>query len=287
MIINKIEPQGFCGGVKNAIDIAKKAIKNENNIKPIYLLGSLIHNEHVMRSLEDLGLILIDDKNKTRLELLDEIKSGSVIFSAHGVSDKVYLKAKEKKLNIIDATCPFVKIVHNNIKKYLNLGYDIIYIGTKGHPECEGVLGISDKIKLITNKQDALNYQNNNDNIYLSTQTTLSIYEIDEIINIFKNKFKNIIIDNKICNATTVRQEAIYNAKKTDLFIIVGDQKSSNTKKLYNIAKEKFKAIMINDKNDLDINLLKNINEISITSGASTPSYLVDEIIEYINKISG
>ncbi len=287
MIINKIEPQGFCGGVKNAIDIAKKAIKNENNIKPIYLLGSLIHNEHVMRSLEDLGLILIDDKNKTRLELLDEIKSGSVIFSAHGVSDKVYLKAKEKKLNIIDATCPFVKIVHNNIKKYLNLGYDIIYIGTKGHPECEGVLGISDKIKLITNKIDALNYQNKNDNIYLSTQTTLSIYEIDEIINIFKNKFKNIIIDNKICNATTVRQEAIYNAKKTDLFIIVGDQKSSNTKKLYNIAKEKFNAIMINDKNDLDINLLKNINEISITSGASTPSYLVDEIIEFINKISG
>lgn len=287
MIINKIEPQGFCGGVKNAIDIAKKAIKNENNIKPIYLLGSLIHNEHVMKSLEDLGLILIDDKNKTRLELLDEIKSGSVIFSAHGVSDKVYLKAKEKNLNIIDATCPFVKIVHNNIKKYLNLGYDIIYIGTKGHPECEGVLGISVKIKLITNKQDALNYQNNNDNIYLSTQTTLSIYEIDEIINIFKNKFKNIIIDNKICNATTVRQEAIYNAKKTDLFIIVGDQKSSNTKKLYNIAKEKFNAIMINDKNDLDINLLKNINEISITSGASTPSYLVDEIIEHINKISG
>jgi 4-hydroxy-3-methylbut-2-enyl diphosphate reductase len=287
MIINKIEPQGFCGGVKNAIDIAKKAIKNENNIKPIYLLGSLIHNEHVMKSLEDLGLILIDDKNKTRLELLDEIKSGSVIFSAHGVSDKVYLKAKEKNLNIIDATCPFVKIVHNNIKKYLNLGYDIIYIGTKGHPECEGVLGISDKIKLITNKQDALNYQNKNDNIYLSTQTTLSIYEIDEIINILKNKFKNIIIDNKICNATTVRQEAIYNAKKTDLFIIVGDQKSSNTKKLYNIAKEKFNAIMINDKNDLDINLLKNINEISITSGASTPSYLVDEIIEYLNKISG
>jgi 4-hydroxy-3-methylbut-2-enyl diphosphate reductase len=287
MIINKIEPQGFCGGVKNAIDIAKKAIKNENNIKPIYLLGSLIHNEHVMKSLEDLGLILIDDKNKTRLDLLDEIKSGSVIFSAHGVSDKVYLKAKEKKLNIIDATCPFVKIVHNNIKKYLNLGYDIIYIGTKGHPECEGVLGISDKIKLITNKIDALNYQNKNDNIYLSTQTTLSIYEIDEIINIFKNKFKNIIIDNKICNATTVRQEAIYNAKKTDLFIIVGDQKSSNTKKLYNIAKEKFNAIMINDKNDLDINLLKNINEISITSGASTPSYLVDEIIEFINKISG
>ena len=287
MIINKIEPQGFCGGVKNAIDIAKKAIKNENNIKPIYLLGSLIHNEHVMKSLEDLGLILIDDKNKTRLELLDEIKSGSVIFSAHGVSDKVYLKAKEKNLNIIDATCPFVKIVHNNIKKYLNLGYDIIYIGTKGHPECEGVLGISDKIKLITNKIDALNYQNNNDNIYLSTQTTLSIYEIDEIINILKNKLKNIIIDNKICNATTVRQEAIYNAKKTDLFIIVGDQKSSNTKKLYNIAKEKFNAIMINDKNDLDIYLLKNINEISITSGASTPSYLVDEIIKYINKISG
>ena len=287
MIINRIEPQGFCGGVKNAIDIAKKAISNDNNKKPIYLLGSLIHNEHVMKSLEDLGLILIDDKNKTRLELLNEINSGSVIFSAHGVSNDVYIKAKEKNLNIIDATCPFVKIVHNNIKKYLNDGYDIIYIGTKGHPECEGVLGINNKIKLITNKIDALNYYSDNDKLYLSTQTTLSIYDIDEIINILKNKYNNIIIDNKICNATTVRQQAIYNEKDTDLFIIVGDQKSSNTKKLYNIAKEKFNSIMINDKNDLDINLIKNLNKISISSGASTPSYLVDEIINYINKISG
>ena len=243
MIINRIEPQGFCGGVKNAIDIAKKAISNDHNKKPIYLLGSLIHNEHVMKSLEDLGLILIDDKNKTRLELLNEINSGSVIFSAHGVSNDVYIKAKEKNLNIIDATCPFVKIVHNNIKKYLNDGYDIIYIGTKGHPECEGVLGINNKIKLITNKIDALNYYSDNDKLYLSTQTTLSIYEIDEIINILKNKYNNIIIDNKICNATTVRQQAIYNEKDTDLFIIVGDQKSSNTKKLYNIAKEKFNSI--------------------------------------------
>ena len=165
MIINRIEPQGFCGGVKNAIEIAKKAIENENNKRPIYLLGSLIHNKHVMKSLEDLGLILIDDKNKTRLELLDEINSGSVIFSAHGVSSEVYLKAQEKNLNIIDATCPFVKIVHKNINKYLNDGYDIIYIGTKGHPECEGVLGISDKITLITNKDEALNYQNNNDKL--------------------------------------------------------------------------------------------------------------------------
>ncbi len=285
MIINKIEPQGFCGGVKNAIEIAKESIKN--NPKPIYLLGSLIHNEHVMKSLEDLGLILIDDKNKTRLELLDNINSGSVIFSAHGVSDDVYKKAKDKNLNIIDATCPFVKIVHNNIKKYLNDGYDIIYIGTKGHPECEGVIGISDKIVLISDINDAKNYHNDNKKIYLSTQTTLSLYDVNEIINILKEKNNNIIIDNKICNATTVRQNAIYNAKKTDLFIVVGDQKSSNTKKLYNIAKEKFNAIMINDKNDLNKDLFKNIKEISITSGASTPSYLVDEIIEYINKISG
>ena len=285
MIINKIEPQGFCGGVKNAIEIAKESIKN--NPKPIYLLGSLIHNEHVMKSLEDLGLILIDDKNKTRLELLDNINSGSVIFSAHGVSDDVYKKAKDKNLNIIDATCPFVKIVHNNINKYLNDGYDIIYIGTKGHPECEGVIGISDKIVLISDINDAKNYHNDNKKIYLSTQTTLSLYDVNEIINILKEKNNNIIIDNKICNATTVRQNAIYNAKKTDLFIVVGDQKSSNTKKLYNIAKEKFNAIMINDKNDLNNDLFKNIKEISITSGASTPSYLVDEIIEYINKISG
>ena len=178
MKINKIEPQGYCNGVKRALDIIDEAMNNTSIKRPIYLLGSIIHNKNVVNSFINKGAILIEDKNKTRLELLDEINEGSVVFSAHGVCPEVYEKAKSKNLNIIDATCGYVKIVHQKINDYLNKGYDIIYIGTKNHPECEGVLGISKKIHFISNIDDISNLNINNDFIYCTNQTTLSKYDI-------------------------------------------------------------------------------------------------------------
>lgn len=286
MIINKIIPQGYCNGVKRALEIANKALDDPNTIKPIYLLGHIIHNKHVVKSLEDKGAIIIDDKTKTRLELLDLINEGSVIFSAHGVSPLVFEKAKNKGLNIIDTTCPNVLIVHKRIKEYLNKNYDCIYIGTKNHPECEGVLGIDNNIKFISNIMDIENLNVKNDNIYVTNQTTLSKFDMQDIIYKLLNKYPKAIIDDKICNATTVRQEAMANQKIVDLCIVVGDKSSSNTKKLAKVSEEivGIKTILCEDLNTLDKNELKNVNSISISSGASTPDYIVNEIIEYLNN---
>ncbi len=283
MIINKIEPQGFCKGVTNAIRIVKETLEKEKNI---YLLGEIIHNKNVINELTDLGAITISSKEKNRLELLDEIPNGTVIFSAHGVSPLVYKKAQDKGLNIVDATCPMVLMVHNNIIKKINEGYTVIYIGTKKHPEVEGVLGISSSIIFISSIEDIDSLNIDNDKIYATNQTTLSKYDIDDIYKLLKDKYPNILIDNKICNATTIRQEAIKNQPKADLCIIVGDKLSSNTKKLVKVSEElsKIKTIQCEDLKSLDKSILDNVNVVNISSGASTPAYIVDEIIEYLKN---
>ncbi len=284
MIINKIEPQGYCQGVINALKIINEAI-NKND--KIYSLGSIIHNDFVINDLKNKGVITIEEKGLSRLELLDRINDGTVVFSAHGVSPLVYEKAKKKNLNIIDATCPMVHLVHKKMKEHLDLGYDCIYIGAKGHPECEGVLGISNKIHFISNLDDIKDLNIKNDKIYVTNQTTLSIYDIEDLFIELKNKYTNILIDDKICNATTVRQKALANQPKCDLCIIVGDKKSSNSLKLYKVSTEiaKVKTIFVDNLKNLDKELLKDVNIVNISSGASTPSFLVDEIIEYLKTL--
>ena len=281
MIINRIEPQGYCQGVTNALRIINEALESNNNI---YSLGSIIHNDHVINDLKKKGVTTIEEKGKSRLELLDKINSGTIVFSAHGVSPLVYEKAKSKNLNIIDATCPMVHLVHKKMNEHLNEGFDCIYIGAKGHPECEGVLGISDKIHFISNIDDIKLLNINNDKIYVTNQTTLSIYDILDIFNELKNKYPNIKIDDKICNATTIRQKALANQPKCDLCIIVGDKKSSNSLKLFKVSTEiaKVNTIFVDNVNSLNKDMFNGINVVNISSGASTPSILVDEIIEYL-----
>ena len=287
MIIHKLNPQGFCKGVINAIKLAKAAVTDSSIKKPIYMLGALIHNQHIIDELTKLGIIIIDEKGKTRLELLDLIPNneGTVIISAHGASDNVYTKIKEKGLDILDATCPYVKLVHNRVKEKLNQGYDVIYIGAKGHPECEGVVTNSNKINLVTSLSDIDKLNISNNNIYVTNQTTLSIYEINNIYDNIKNRYSNAIIDDKICMATTERQKAVYESPMVDLCIVIGDSRSSNTKKLAEVANKKgIKTLLVEDLNDLKKSLPDNINSISITSGASTPDYITNEIIEYLSK---
>jgi 4-hydroxy-3-methylbut-2-enyl diphosphate reductase len=286
MIIHKIEPQGYCGGVTHAIKMAMDAAKNDSISKPIYMLGQIIHNSHVISDLEKLGIITIEEKGLSRLILLDKINKGTVIFSAHGVSPLVYIKAKEKGLSIIDATCPYVLLVHNKIKEHLDLGYACIYIGTKNHPECEGVIGISDKIHFVSTIEDIKSLNIKNDKVYATNQTTLSIFETKIIFDEIKRIFPNSIIDDKICNATTVRQMATENLPDADLCIVVGDKKSSNTKKLYSVSIERgIKTILIEDLNSLPKESLIGVKKINISSGASTPSYIVDEIIDYLKRL--
>ncbi|MDE7161221.1 MAG: hypothetical protein K2N65_00515, partial [Anaeroplasmataceae bacterium] len=149
MIINKITPQGYCSGVKNALSIAYEVLASASYPRPIYLLGSIIHNQHVIEDLEKKGAILVEEKGTSRSDLIDKIEKGTVIFSAHGVAPIVYEKAKKKGLTIVDTTCGNVLLVQKRMKEYLSLGYTCSYIGTKGHPECEGVLGISSDILLL------------------------------------------------------------------------------------------------------------------------------------------
>lgn len=279
MIINKLIPQGYCKGVICAINIAK----NTKNVKkPIYSLGALIHNKEMIKELKQQGIITIES-TKSRLEMLDDINEGSIIISAHGCAPSVYQKAEEKGLNIIDATCQYVKMTHEEIKKYLSLGYNVYYIGSKKHPECEGALGIDDKIKLITSLNDIKNIEFNNKSFVIN-QTTLSLYDIKDIHEAILNKNKKVIISNSICMATTQRQEAVIKAKKVDLTIVVGDKMSSNTNKLYELALKTNKAIKIENVSELYNYDFTNVNEINITSGASTPKYIVDEVIKYLNE---
>lgn len=286
IIVNKIEPQGYCNGVKRALSIVKNAIDDPKTKKPIYLLGQIIHNKYVVDMLVDAGVKVIDDKNKTRLELLDLINDGTVVLSAHGVSPDVYTKAKNKGLNIIDTTCGNVLIVHKKIKQYLDLNYTCLYIGTPNHPECEGVLGISNKIKLISNINDLDNLRITG-NIYVTNQTTLSKFDIADIYKKINELYPNAILDDKICNATTIRQNAMAKQKKADLCIVVGDKKSSNTKKLVKVSQDiaKIPTVLCENLDDLDKSLLNNIKTVNISSGASTPDLLVNEIINYIEAL--
>ena len=152
MLVKGIVPRGYCKGVVRAIEIAKKQV---HQTTPVYILGMIVHNQYIVNALEDLGIQTIDIKGKTRLELLDEINEGKVIITAHGASQKVFDKAKEKGLEVIDASCLDVIKTHDLIQDKLNEGYEILYIGKKGHPEAEGAISIDEKrIHLITNIDD-------------------------------------------------------------------------------------------------------------------------------------
>lgn len=286
MKINKISPQGYCGGVSNALHQIESILDDTSIPKPIYMLGSVIHNAYVIHKLQQKGLILIENKTKKRIELLDEINSGTVIFSAHGVSKEVYQKAQLKKLYIIDTTCPKVAIIAKQMEQHLNEGFTCAYIGMKYHPECEGILGISDSIILIETMDDIRKLPSNK-SLYITNQTTLSVLDTKEIYDAIKIKFPHAILDNKICNATTVRQEAISNQEKVDLCIIVGDTHSSNTKKLVLAGKNaNINTILVENVKDLYHMDLSEIKSVSISSGASTPNELVDEIIDYLKNAS-
>lgn len=278
-----LKNQGFCFGVTSAINKVYEKITDLP--KPIYLLGDLVHNKNVSNNLIKKGIIILNDKS--RFEMLDEINSGSVIISAHGVSDRVYEKIKDKNLNFYDATCPFVKKASIIINKYLKLDYDVIYIGKKHHPETEAFENIPN-VHIIESEDDINNLIINNQKIAVTNQTTLSILDIDYLYKILKNIYPNIVTINAVCNATKERQlELIAAIEKLNdemaLVIVIGDRMSNNTESLAKRARayNNIKTLKIENKNDLISNLdyIKNFKNIIIASGASTPKDIIDDII--------
>lgn len=284
MKVKAIVPRGYCKGVVRAIKIAKEAI---NAPKPISILGMIVHNQYIVNALEDLGIHTIDGKGKTRLELLDQINEGTVIITAHGAGHDVFNKAKEKGLFVIDASCLDVIKTHDLIKEKLELGLDILYIGKNGHPEAEGAIAINkDRIHLITSKEDLDNIDKNKSYV-ITNQTTMSLYDVYDLCEYAKEILPSVEIEKETCTATQIRQEAIKNMDKDiDIVFIVGDPHSNNTKKLASIALDKAnkEVYMIESLNDLDIEVLKGKTYAAVSSGASTPTYLTNQVIEYLKQ---
>lgn len=282
MEVKAIVPRGYCKGVVRAIEIAKNASQQDG---PVYILGMIVHNQYIVNALEDLGVHTIDQKGKTREELLDEINQGTVIITAHGAGDNVFEKAKRKGLNIIDASCPDVIKTHTLIKDKLNQGYEILYIGKKGHPEAEGAISIdSQHIHLIAN-QDDIKQIDSKKSYVITNQTTMSLYDVYDLCEYAKTVLPHVEIAKETCTATKVRQVAIQNIDDdVDIIFIVGDPHSNNTKKLASIAENKKEVYMIESIQDLDIKTLKGKRKAAVSSGASTPTYLTNQIIEFLKQ---
>ncbi|MCF0114247.1 MAG: 4-hydroxy-3-methylbut-2-enyl diphosphate reductase, partial [Erysipelotrichaceae bacterium] len=283
MQIFPIVPRGYCKGVVKAIALSRKVALENPHIK-ITMLGMIVHNHFVVEACKSLGITCLDAKDKTRLELLDEIDEGIVIFTAHGVSDEVRKKARDKGLMIIDASCDDVIKTQDIIKDHLSNNYEIMYIGKKGHPEAEGALGLSEHVHLIdkhTNINDLQNY----DKVLITNQTTMSIMEIKALIDSLKHKYPHAEICEEICNATRIRQEAILKTKDLDELIVVGDPNSNNSRKLKDMAISHGigSVYMIEKPEDITEDMIQDHKNIGVTSGASTPTYITEQVITLLN----
>jgi len=284
--INLANPRGFCAGVDRAIMIVEKALEKFG--APIYVRHEVVHNKYVIDDLKKKGAIFVEE--------IEEIPEGShVIYSAHGVSKKIREKSKKFNLIPIDATCPLVLKVHNEVNKMYDENYHIIMIGHQGHPEVEGTMGQIEKnsprasIHLIENVKDVDQLNINKDaKISYVSQTTLSVDDTQQIIDYLKIKFPHIKGPNgsDICYATQNRQDAIkLMIQDHDLIIIVGSKNSSNSNRLVEIAKQNnVDSFLIDNPDEIDFELLKDKKNIGISAGASAPEILIDQIITKISK---
>lgn len=282
--IIEVRPQGYCGGVLKAIQVAKQCRK-ENPEKKITILGNLVHNQYVKMALKTYNIQTVENKAKTRLELLDEIQDGIVIFTAHGVSRAVYEKAEKKGLEIYDASCPFVLSTQKIVQEKLKEGYVIFYIGKNHHPEAESIYSTSEDVYLIEKEEDIP--KNIDRDIFVTNQTTMSIYDIQNLFEAIRTIYPSVLIHDEICNATRVRQQAILDLKDKDVdaLIVVGDPSSNNTKQLAYIGSKAgiAQVYRVQTVEDIDLAVFENCATIAITSGASTPTYLTKQIISYLN----
>ena len=278
-------PRGFCAGVDRAIEIVKKTLEKFGS--PVYVRHEIVHNTQVVENLKKLGAVFVEELN----EIND--RSRPVIFSAHGVPKSVPIDADLKKIEYIDATCPLVSKVHREAEFLHKNDYEIILVGHKDHPEVLGTMGQlpKDSIKLIETARDAENINTNEIKkpVAYVTQTTLSVDDTKEIIEVLKSKFPNIKspVKEDICYATTNRQEAVKKiAPLCDMFFVVGSKNSSNSQRLVEVAIKsgciKSELIPFNEK--LPIDLIVKCNKIGITSGASAPEQLVLDLISEVKK---
>lgn len=287
MEVIKISPRGYCYGVVDAMQVAKAVAEDPKYPRPIYVLGLIVHNRHAVQSLEEYGVITLDGPD--RLSLLDQVDSGTVIFTAHGVSPEVKRKALTKGLTCVDATCPDVTRTHHLVKELASRGYHILYVGKRGHPEPDGVIGEApDRVHLIERPEDVDQLDIPTEKLAVTTQTTLSMWDTEHVINSIRQKWPHVEVYNEICLATQVRQEAAAEqAKEADVVLVVGDTRSNNSNRLVQVVREMAgkPAYLVDSVADIKLEWLKGAKKVGITAGSSTPTHLTREVIEFVEKL--
>ncbi len=285
MEVKRITPRGYCHGVVEAFRIAERVRKETEG--PIHMLGQLVHNTHVTEDLQRNGIRLVDPPN--RLAGLEEIESGTVIFTAHGVSPQVKRRALERGLKTVDATCSDVVRTHDLVIQLANQGYDVVYVGRRGHPEPEGVEGEAPgKVHLVQDVADVDALRIENERIAVTCQTTLSVWDTEALIDAVRERYPQAEVHNEICLATQERQEAaVAAAREVDLVIVVGSPRSSNSNRLAEVVRKLAQkpAYLIDDLPNLDLSWLNGSRVVGVTSGASTPSQLTRRVIAYLESL--
>lgn len=275
-------PRGFCAGVDRAIEIVELSLKRYG--APIYVRHEIVHSRHVVDSLRERGAVFVEE--------LDKVPDGAlVIFSAHGVAKEVWQDARRRNLKVIDATCPLVIKVHNEVNRDHTNDYELILIGHAGHPEVVGTLGqIPDKFHLVSSVEDVENlHVESADHLSYVTQTTLSVDECREIVEALHRRFPGIKGPHQedICYATQNRQNVIKElAKFVDLILVIGSPNSSNSNRLRELAESfAIPSYLIDSYKDIQLEWLKGVEAIGITAGASAPEILVTEAVSYLKGL--
>jgi len=276
------KPRGFCAGVEMAIESVERALARHG--APIYVFHEIVHNQHVVADFSSRGVRFV--------ESIDEVPAGAkLVFSAHGVAPTVWQQAKEKNLQIIiDATCPLVEKVHREVRKFAARGYSIILVGHAKHDEIVGTSGEApDRIRIIDSADQARGLEvPNAEKIVALTQTTLSVDDTREIIDILKERFPKLVTSAKedICYATQNRQDAVKQlSKEVDLILVIGSRNSENSNQLWKVARAEGKnAYLIDDHHAIDPRWLEGVKRVGITSGASVPERLVLAAAEYFER---
>jgi 4-hydroxy-3-methylbut-2-en-1-yl diphosphate reductase len=289
MEVIKISPRGYCYGVVDALQLVRQTAKDPTVPRPIYIIGQIVHNRHAIAELTNQGVVTLDGPD--RASILEQVTEGTVIFTAHGVSPLVKRRARERGLHCIDATCPDVTITHDLVHDLVAKGYYILYIGKKGHPEPEGVLGeVPGHIALIETEADvdALELTPEQQaRLAVTTQTTLSQWDTRRVIEYLKVRYPQVEVHIDICAATQTRQEAVAaQARGADLTVVVGDPRSNNTNRLVQVSEELagVPAVRIEDLSQLKPEWLNGKKRVAVTAGASTPSQLTREVIRYLEQ---
>lgn len=270
---------GFCFGVKRAMKMAWDEV--EKNDSGIYALGPLIHNKQAVARYEQKGLKTVDV-----IDIIPDYEN--MIIRSHGVPEKVYKEAKNKKLKIVDTTCPFVKKIHTVVSEYHNKGYEIIVIGDMKHPEVIGINGWCENSAIIIKAVEQMeNMEFDNSKQYcVVAQTTINPDLYSNIVDKLADKLEHIVFNDTICSATKTRQEAAKElAREVDCMIVIGGKHSSNTQKLVKVCEDLVPTFAIETKDELDVNMLKKYKNLGVTAGASTPDWIIEEVITFIENL--